>query len=80
MLNLNLNVKMLSYVHRGTFKTKLNICDGAFLQKCLLADVWLGSNYVSGSLDAPCKMVPLHTFILYYYVIASLYFVRIWQE
>ena len=39
MLNLNLNVKMLSYVHRGTFKTKLNICDGAFLQKCLLADV-----------------------------------------
>ena len=36
------------------------------LQKCSLVDVWLGSKNASGSLDAPCKMVPLNSFVLQY--------------
>ena len=61
-----LNVK---YVHRGVFRTKFNIYDGAFLPqqvttKCSFVGVWLGSKYASGSLDAPCEMVPLNSFIL----------------
>ena len=38
-------------------------------------DVCLGSKYVSGSLDEPCEMAPLNSFILQYYVITSLPFV-----
>ena len=38
-------------------------------------DVWLGSEYPSGSLDEPCEMAPLNSFILQYYVITSLSFV-----
>ena len=41
-----------------------------FLRKqltvCSLVDVWLGSKYVSGSLDAPCEMAPPDNFILKY--------------
>ena len=29
-------------------------------------DVWLGSKNASGSLDEPCKLVPLNSFILQY--------------
>ena len=29
-------------------------------------DVWLGSKYVSGLLDEPCKMAPVNSFILQY--------------
>ena len=55
----------------------MNIYDGAFLQKWFFADVWLGFNYASGSLDAQCEMVPLNILILYYCVITitSSYFV-----
>ena len=38
-------------------------------------DVWLGSKYASGSLDEPCEIAPLNSFILQYYVITSLSFV-----
>ena len=37
-----------------------------FCKKHFPADVWLGSKYASGSLDAPCKMAPLNSFILQY--------------
>ena len=44
------------------------IYDGAllqiFLQKCSLIDVWLGSKYTSGWLEAPYEMAPLNSFIL----------------
>ena len=39
-----------------------------FLQKwkyCLI-DVWLGSKNASGSLDAPCEMAALNSFVLQY--------------
>ena len=37
-----------------------------FSKKLSLADIWLGSKYASGSLEAPCKMLPLNSFILQY--------------
>ena len=33
--------------------------------------VWLGSKYASCSLEEPCKMAPLNSFILQYYVRTS---------
>ena len=70
---------MESYVHRRLFRTKLNICNGAlllfwsifFLQKCSLVNVWLGSKYPTGSVDTPCKMVPLVLFCNIYVIISS---------
>ena len=77
-----LNVK-LRYVNRGVFKGKPNNYGQAFfakivelfLQKHSLVDVWLSSKYASGSLDAPCEMAPLNSFIMQYYVITSSSFV-----
>ena len=34
--------------------------------KCSLVDVQLGSRYASGSLDTPCKIAPLNSFISKY--------------
>ena len=64
---------------RGIFRTKTNIYDEDFFAKIVnslqpwtistknsLTDVWLGSKYASGSLDTPCKMVPIKSFILQY--------------
>ena len=39
-----------------------------------VVDVWLGSKYASGSLDEPCEMAQLNSFILQYYVKTSLSF------
>ena len=39
-----------------------------------VVDVWLGSKYASGSLDEPCEMAQLNSFILRYYVKTSLSF------
>ena len=74
------NVKSKVMVTEAHLKPSQTSVMELFSEKCLLADVWLGSNYVSGPLDAPCKIMPLNIFILYFYVITSLYFVRIWQE
>ena len=54
-------------------------CDGTlllfwsffFLQKCSLANVWLGSKYPTGSAQAPCKMVPLVLFCNSYVIFSS---------
>ena len=65
-----LNVKLCS--QRCVFGTKSNICDGAFYAKIVnglqhsLVNVWLGSKYASGSLDAPCETAPLNSFTLQY--------------
>ena len=57
-----------SYVHKGVFRAKCKICDGAFLapsshglflKKYSLVDFVLGSTYASASLDAPCEIVQL---------------------
>ena len=40
-----------------------------------VVDVWLGSKYASCSLDEPCEMAQLNSFILQYYVKTSLSFV-----
>ena len=62
--------KMLSSVHRGVFRTKLNICDSVFLQKKFMAywcwlflhksslvDVLLVSKYASGFRNShPCSV------------------------
>ena len=37
---------------------------GYFCKKHSLVDVWLSSKYTSGSLEAPCKMLPLNSFVL----------------
>ena len=45
-----------------------------FLQNCSIADVSLGSKYTSGSLDAPCEVVPLIVLFCNIYIITSSYF------
>ena len=37
-----------------------------FSQKYFLTDVWMGSKYASGSLDVPCEIAPLNSFIFQY--------------
>ena len=44
----------------------------------LYIDAWLGSKYASGSLDKPCEMAPLNSFIFLWcniYIITSSSFV-----
>ena len=42
----------------------------------LYIDAWLGSKYASGSLDKPCEMAPLNSFLwCNIYIITSLSFV-----